>query len=151
MKTRKKVESRNAYRKAECVKLIYNDILNLAGYNTIKKKVMEDEYGLGYKYSKGCFDDMYSLAMDEIREDYKKQKENINEKLVAVINDIAYEARENGDSRSALKGVELLMKIFNVAQDNNKKTVEVQTPSSTVKIKFGFGDEEESKEEDEED
>ena len=43
------------------------------------------------------------------------------------------------------------MKIFGVGQENNKKTVEVQTPSSTVKIKFGFDDDEESKEEDEED
>lgn len=151
MKTRKKVESRNAYRKAECIKLIYNDILSLAGYNTIKKKVMEDAYGLGYKYSKSAFDEMYQEALKEINEDYQRQKENINEKLVAVINDIAYEAREHGDSRSALKGVEMLLKIFNVGQENNKKAIEVKTPSSTVKIKFGFDDDEDSKEEDEED
>lgn len=151
MKTRKKVESRNSYRKAECIKLIYNDILNLAGYNTIRKKVMEDAYGLGYQYSKSAFDEMYQEALKEINEDYQRQKENIDEKLVAVINDISYEAREHGDSRSALKGVEMLMKIFGVGQENNKKTVEVQTPSSTVKIKFGFDDDEDSKEEDEED
>lgn len=151
MKTRKKIESRSATRKLEGIKCIYNDLLNLAGYNVIRQKMMEDFYGLGYKYSKSAFDEMYQEAMKQIKEDYQKQKENINEKLVAVVNDISSEAREHGDSRSALKGVEMLMKIFGVAQENNKKTVEVQTPSSTVKIKFGFDDDEESKEEDEED
>ena len=151
MKTRKKIESRSATRKLEGIKCIYNDLLNLAGYNVIRQKMMEDFYGLGYKYSKSAFDEMYQEAMKQIKEDYQKQKENINEKLVAVVNDISSEAREHGDSRSALKGVEMLMKIFGVAQENNKKTVEVQTPSSTVKIKFGFDDDEDSKEEDEED
>lgn len=151
MKNRKKIESRSATRKLEGIKCIYNDLLNLAGYNVIRQKMMEDCYGLGYKYSKSAFDEMYQEAMKQIKEDYQKQKENINEKLVAVVNDISSEAREHGDSRSALKGVEMLMKIFGVGQENNKKTVEVQTPSSTVKIKFGFDDDGESKEEDDED
>lgn len=149
MKNRKKIESRSAIRKLEGIKCIYNDLLNLAGYNVIRQKMMDDCYGLGYKYSKSAFDEMYQEAMKQIKEDYQKQKENINEKLVAVVNDISSEARENGDSRAALKGVEMLLKIFNVGQENNKKAIEVQTPSSTVKIKFGFDDEEESKDDDE--
>lgn len=141
MKTQKKIDrsySRSYARKQEAIKYVFNDILDFAGYNVIKSRLMSDYYGLGINYSESSVADIYNAAMKQIKEDYERQKDELSEKLAATITDVASMGKENRDGRLVLLATDRLMKLFGIGQDTNKTSVSIATPDTDIKIDFGL-------------
>lgn len=117
-----------------------NDILNGGTWSVMAKKLQEDEYELGYCYSRCQTDRIIQEARKRIKDDTDEMMKSLKEDMIARTLDVYSEARELGDRFSALKALEQLNKMFGFYE--NKLKVEGNV-NSNVTINFGFNDDSE--------
>lgn len=131
----KKGENKDKGRHHLAVRNVINDILNGATYSVLKAKLMEDEYGLGYKYSKGQVDRIVREARDVIKKDTEEQLPYLKEDMLARMLDVYTEARDMGDRMNALKALDQINKMFGMYQEKLKVDADIK---QEVIIDFGY-------------
>lgn len=131
----KKGENKDKGRHHLAVRNVINDILNGATYSVLKAKLMEDEYGLGYKYSKGQVDRIVREARDVIKKDTEEQMPTLKEDMLARMLDVYTEARDMGDRMNALKALDQINKMFGMYQEKLKVDADIK---QEVIIDFGY-------------
>lgn len=131
----KKGENKDKGRHHLAVRNVINDILNGATYSVLKAKLMEDEYELGYKYSKGQVDRIVREARDVIKKDTEEQMPTLKEDMLARMLDVYTEARDMGDRMNALKALDQINKMFGMYQEKLKVDADIK---QEVIIDFGY-------------
>ena len=131
----KKGENKDKGRHHLAVRNVINEILNGATYSVLKAKLMEDEYELGYKYSKGQVDRIVREARDVIKKDTEEQMPTLKEDMLARMLDVYTEARDMGDRMNALKALDQINKMFGMYQEKLKVDADIK---QEVIIDFGY-------------
>lgn len=103
--------TRSQVRRMMAVKSIYNDFLQGATYSNVRDKLMNDDYNLGFKYADKSTQDIIHEAYDMIRDDFAKDREYLQAKLVATCNDVLGEAVKDGNGKLALEAVDRIAKL----------------------------------------
>lgn len=103
--------SRSQVRKMMAVKSVYNDFLQGATYSNVRDKLMNDDYDLGFKYADKSTTYIIHEAYDMIRDDFAKDREYLQAKLVATCNDILGEAVKDNNGKLALEAVDRIAKL----------------------------------------
>ena len=117
-----------------------NDILNGGTWSVMAKKLQEDEYELGYCYSRCQTARILQEARKRIKDDTDEMMKTLKEDMIARTLDVYSEARELGDRFSALKALEQLNKMFGFYENKLKLEGNI---NSNVTINFGFNDDDE--------
>lgn len=103
--------TRSQVRRMMAVKSIYNDFLQGATYSNVRDKLMNDDYNLGFKYADKSTQDIIHEAYDMIRDDFAKDREYLQAKLVATCNDVLGEAVKDNNGKLALEAVDRIAKL----------------------------------------
>ena len=103
--------TRSQVRRMMAVKSIYNDFLQGATYSNVRDKLINDDYNLGFKYADKSTQDIIHEAYDMIRDDFAKDREYLQAKLVATCNDVLGEAVKDGNGKLALEAVDRIAKL----------------------------------------
>ena len=111
--------TRSQARKMLAIKKVYNDFCQGATYSNVMDKLMNDDYGLNFKYKDKSTKDIIHEAYDMIRDDFAKDRDFLQAKLVATCNDVLANAVEDGNGKLALEAVDRIAKLgglYNQAQ-----------------------------------
>lgn len=111
--------TRSQARKMMAVKNVYNDFLQGATYSNVRDKLMNDDYDLNFKYTDKSTTYIIHEAYQMIRDDFAKDREFLQAKLVATCNDVLANAVEDGNGKLALEAVDRIAKLgglYNQAQ-----------------------------------
>ena len=103
--------TRSQVRRMMAVKSIYNDFLQGATYSNVRDKLINDDYNLGFKYADKSTQDIIHEASDMIRDDFAKDREYLQAKLVATCNDVLGEAVKDNNGKLALEAVDRIAKL----------------------------------------
>lgn len=103
--------TRSQVRRMMAVKSIYNDFLQGATYSNVRDKLINDDYNLGFKYADKSTQDIIHEAYDMIRDDFAKDREYLQAKLVATCNDVLGEAVKDNNGKLALEAVDRIAKL----------------------------------------
>ena len=136
--------SENGIGEAQCSKMrqenavrnVVNDILNGAVYSVVFQKLIEDGYGLDFKYSKSMAQKIITAARKRMREDYKEVVPNMKELLTNLCLDILSECRDSGDRQTALKAVQEVAKLT-----GSYDPIKTENKVEVVNIDFKLEDE----------
>lgn len=120
------------------INCIYNDIVDGNTYSSILSKLMNDEYGLGRKYSEDRSTKFLAMARKVIKQDYEEQRPQLREQLTATLMDILKDAKKSKDRSNALKAVEQISKLTGC---NEPDKIEIK---QELVIDFGFDTQEEN-------
>ena len=72
---------------------------------------MNDDYNLEFKYADKSAQDIIHEAYDMIRDDFAKDREYLQAKLVATCNDVLGEAVKDNNGKLALEAVDRIAKL----------------------------------------
>lgn len=103
--------TRSQARKMLAIKNVYNDFLQGATYSNVRDKLMNDGYNLEFKYADKSAQNIIHEAYDMIRDDFAKDREYLQAKLVATCNDVLGEAVQNNNGKLALEAVDRIAKL----------------------------------------
>ena len=103
--------TRSQVRRMMAVKSIYNDFLQGATYSNVRDKLINDDYNLGFKYADKSTQDIIHEAYDMICDDFAKDREYLQAKLVATCNDVLGEAVKDNNGKLALEAVDRIAKL----------------------------------------
>ena len=106
-----KVGTRSQIRRMNAVKSVYNDFLQGATYSNVRDKLINDDYDLNFKYKDKSTQDIIHEAYQMIRDDFAKDREYLQAKLVATCNDVLGEAVKDGNGKLALEAVDRIAKL----------------------------------------
>lgn len=119
------------------LRMAYGDLVEGATRQTIEEKLLKGEYGLEYKKSsvKGICYELY----DMIKLDFQAEKPILKEKLYAMLQDIYFDARQNGDRSNALKAISEIAKITGIYTENSPKaSLSLKSGDNEITIDFGL-------------
>lgn len=140
-----KLPSAKTLKRINAVKYAYQDLLSGGTFTSVCKKLENEEYGEGIKYTHREAEKVFGEAKKLIRIDFEMERPYLKEQLYAYLADIYKDCRENGDRYNAIQAINSIARILGLS--DNKQQVQIQTDSG-VTIKFGFGnDEDENKDE----
>ena len=103
--------TRSQARRMLAIKNVYNDFCQGATYSNVMDKLMNDDYGIGFKYTDKSTPGVIHEAYQMIRDDFAKDREYLQAKLVATCNDILGNAVEDGNGKLALEAVDRIAKL----------------------------------------
>ena len=103
--------TRSQVRRMMAVKSVYNDFLQGATYSNVRDKLINDDYDLNFKYTDKSTQGIIHEAYDMIRDDFAKDREYLQAKLVATCNDVLGEAVKNNNGKLALEAVDRIAKL----------------------------------------
>lgn len=135
MENTNKIPKKDKNRGINATRYVVKDILNGLSYLILKNKLMSDEYGIGYKYSKTQSDRIIRAARDLIKKDTEEQLPLLKDEMLARTLDVYAESREKGDRTNALKAIEQINKMFGLYQDRLKIDADVR---NEIIIDFGY-------------
>ena len=135
--------TRSQVRRMMAVKSIYNDFLQGATYSNVRDKLINDDYNLGFKYADKSTQDIIHEAYDMIRDDFAKDREYLQAKLVATCNDVLGEAVKDGNGKLALEAVDRIAKLGGL-YNQTQTQVNILGKGDMV-IDFKLDDEEDTK------
>lgn len=117
--------TRSQSRKMLAVKNIYNDFLAGATYSNVRDKLMNDDYNLGFKYSDKSTTYIIHEAYQMIRDDFAKDREFLQAKLVATCNDVLGEAVKDNNGKLALEAVDRIAKLGGLYNNQTQTQVNI--------------------------
>lgn len=126
---------KNQVRKEMAIRHTVNAILDGATYSILIANLMEDEYGLDYKYTRGHSERIIKQARELIRKDTEEQIPHLKEDMIARFLDIYTDAKTVGDRMNALKALEHINKLCGLYQDKLKVDADIK---QEVIIDFGY-------------
>lgn len=126
---------KNQVRKEMAIRHTVNAILAGATYSILVANLMEDEYGLDYKYTRGHSERIIKQARELIRKDTEEQLPHLKEDMLARMLDVYTEARDMGDRMNALKALDQINKMFGMYQEKLKVDADIK---QEVIIDFGY-------------
>lgn len=126
----------NCCLRAETVNKVYNDICEGATYSNIMQKLMNDGYGVNFKYTKLSAEKVILAARRIIRQDFEEDRKELKARLYVAIQDVFNECREWGDRGNALKALEQIARLVGL-NEPDKIDMKVQQ----VDINFGLNNE----------
>lgn len=129
----RKTKNKSSDRRLLAVRYTYNAMLEGATFSILLNNLMEDEYDLGYKYSKGGGEKVIAAARQILKEDFEKDLPHIREKIIAQYYDIFTVAKESSQYQSAIKALENITKIVGLNAPEQKEIT-----LNNVMIEFGF-------------
>ena len=103
--------TRSQVRRMMAVKSVYNDFLQGATYSNVRDKLINDDYDLNFKYKDKSTQDIIHEAYQMIRDDFAKDREYLQAKLIATCNDVLGEAVKDGNGKLALEAVDRIAKL----------------------------------------
>lgn len=103
--------TRSQVRRMMAVKSVYNDFLQGATYSNVRDKLMNDDYDLSFKYTDKSTQNIIHEAYQMIRDDFAKDREYLQAKLVATCNDVLGEAVKDNNGKLALEAVDRIAKL----------------------------------------
>ena len=103
--------TRSQVRRMMAVKSVYNDFLQGATYSNVRDKLINDDYDLNFKYTDKSTQGIIHEAYDMIRDDFAKDREYLQAKLVATCNDVLGEAVKDNNGKLALEAVDRIAKL----------------------------------------
>lgn len=95
----------------QAVRAVLNDLLDGATASVIYQKLMEDEYGVGFKYKLGGAKDIYKAACKRMKEDFEEDKQVIKEHMFNIVMDILTSSKLLGNHFAALQAVDRIAKL----------------------------------------
>lgn len=119
--------------KREAIKCILNDFLQGATNSVIVEKLTNDDYNIGFKYTKYSAIKLIIEARKILQIDFNNEVAGMKERIFNMILDTYTDARELHNHQSALKAIEMINKMFGL----NEPEKQEMTLKSTV-IDFGF-------------
>lgn len=120
-------------RKDEVVNHIYNDICDGSTYTNCLNKLMNDDYGVGHKYSESRADALITEARRLIRKDFEEDRKEIKARLYVAIQDVFNECREANDRSNALKALDQISKLLGLNEPDK-----IDMRLQNIDIDFGF-------------
>lgn len=126
----------------ELIELVVCDILNGVSRYRIILKMTKDAYE-GIKTSSFCRSKMYKLvkdAYDRCKPSIEKDKQKMRELMVARLEDIIEEARDQRDRQNAIKAAQEINKLMGLYEPDK---VDI-TADVNVDINFGLEEEDET-------
>lgn len=133
----KKLDKSKA-RKEAAVKNVINDILNGGVFSVLVSKLQNDEYGLGYCYSRPQSDRIIREARNVIKKDVEEQLPNLRDDMISRLLDVYTECRDCGDRYASLKALDQLNKLCGLYENKVKLDCDI---SGDVNINFDFNKE----------
>ena len=103
--------SKSQARKMLAIKNVYNDFCQGATYSNVMDKLMNDDYNIGFKYTAKSTEHLIHAAYQMIREDFAKDRETLQAKLIATCNDVLGNAVEAKNGKLALEAVDRIAKL----------------------------------------
>ena len=94
-------------------------------YSVIKEKLMEDEYGIGNKYTEGTAKGIIKFARARIKQDFEEQLPDIRASLTNMLYDLFTEAKQIGDRMNAIKCIQEIAKLTG-AYEAEKKDITIK-------------------------
>lgn len=134
-------ENKSAIRKEMAIRHVVNDLINGGVYSVVKIKLMEDEYGLGYKYKEGTAKGIIKFARKRIKEDFEEQLPEIKANLSTILMDIITEAKDMGDRHAAIKAVQEVAKLTGAY---SPQQIEAKVENYVIDFKLDGDDEEDT-------
>lgn len=116
MKDKKSVD-----RKREAVRRVINDMLNGATNSVLTDKLMNDDYNLGFNYTKNGAQHITKEARRILRKDFEEERAELRERLFNMFLDVYTEAKEIGQHQSALKALEDICKLTGVNEPDKQE------------------------------
>lgn len=110
-KNPEKVGTRSQARRMLAIKNVYNDFCQGATYSNVMDKLMNDDYGIGFKYTDKSTPGIIHEAYQMIRDDFAKDRESLQAKLIATCNDILGNAVKDNNGKLALEAVDRIAKL----------------------------------------
>ena len=112
------------------VALVYNDIVDGLTTSNIINKLVNDDYSLGFNYSKSRAYKILSEARKLITEDFNDFRKSARQQIYSTLSDILTEAKDMGDRMSALKSIDMLAKLCGAYEPesvnlNNNQTITI--------------------------
>jgi hypothetical protein len=104
-------EDKSSVRKELAIRNVINDLMDGGVYSVIKEKLMEDEYGIGKKYTEGTAKAIIKFARARIKQDFEEQLPDIRAQLTNMLMDLFTEAKEIGDRMNAIKCLQEIAKM----------------------------------------
>lgn len=123
-------------RREQAIRNVCNDILNGATYSVLYSKLIEDEYGLNYKYSQSTAQKIITASRKRLKEDYKEALPEMRETLTNVCLDILSDAKLMGDRMNAIKAVQEIAKLTGCYEPTK-----VEAKVENIVIDFNLTDE----------
>lgn len=118
-------EDKSSIRKELAIRNVVNDLMDGGVYSVIKEKLMEDEYGIGKKYTEGTAKGIIKFARARIKEDFTEQLPDIRASLTNMLYDLFTEAKDMGDRMNAIKCIQEIAKLTG-AYEAEKKDITIK-------------------------
>lgn len=118
-------EDKSSIRKELAIRNVINDLMDGGVYSVIKEKLMEDEYGIGKKYTEGTAKGIIKFARKRIKDDFEEQLPDIRASLTNMLMDLFTEAKEMGDRMNAIKCIQEIAKLTG-AYEAEKKDITIK-------------------------
>lgn len=118
-------EDKSSIRKELAIRNVVNDLMDGGVYSVIKEKLMEDEYGIGKKYTEGTAKAIIKFARARIKQDFEEQLPDIRASLTNMLMDLFTEAKEMGDRMNAIKCIQEIAKLTG-AYEAEKKDITIK-------------------------
>lgn len=128
-----KTDQKSRDRRLLAVRYTYNQMLDGATFSILINNLMDDEYDLGFKYSKSGAEKVVLAARNILREDFENDLPHLKEKILAQYYDIYTEAKNSSQYQSALKALENISKLTGLNEPEKKDVV-----IRSIDINFGF-------------
>ena len=118
-------EDKSSIRKELAIRNVVNDLMDGGVYSVIKEKLMEDEYGIGKKYSESSAKNIIKFARARIKQDFEEQLPDIRASLTSMLLDLFTEAKDMGDRMNAIKCIQEIAKLSG-AYEAEKKDITIK-------------------------
>lgn len=118
-------EDKSSIRKELAIRNVVNDLMDGGVYSVIKEKLMEDEYGIGKKYTEGTAKGIIKFARKRIKDDFEEQLPDIRASLTNMLYDLFTEAKDMGDRMNAIKCIQEIAKLTG-AYEAEKKDITIK-------------------------
>lgn len=118
-------EDKSSIRKELAIRNVVNDLMDGGVYSVIKEKLMEDEYGIGKKYTEGTAKGIIKFARKRIKDDFEEQLPDIRASLTNMLYDLFTQAKDMGDRMNAIKCIQEIAKLTG-AYEAEKKDITIK-------------------------
>ncbi|WP_407433041.1 hypothetical protein [Methanobrevibacter sp.] len=129
-------EDKSSIRKELAIRNVVNDLMDGGVYSVIKEKLMEDEYGIGKKYTEGTAKAIIKFARKRIKDDFEEQLPDIRASLTNMLYDLFTEAKDMGDRMNAIKCIQEIAKLTGAYEPTK-----VEAKVENIVIDFNLTDE----------
>ena len=129
-------EDKSSIRKELAIRNVVNDLMDGGVYSVIKEKLMEDEYGIGKKYTEGTAKGIIKFARKRIKDDFEEQLPDIRASLTNMLYDLFTQAKDMGDRMNAIKCIQEIAKLTGAYEPTK-----VEAKVENIVIDFNLTDE----------